>query len=140
MRRDLISTIKLAVLCTAITGASFTFNPSAQAFSIRDADVSSGHFDRSTYVNHLTDLTGPAVRSDERSNGQYFGSGHSTPQALLTDRINEWNTASPGGIITIPTVGGVPISSNGVPDGGTAAMLLGTALGALGVVRRYLTR
>jgi hypothetical protein len=83
-------------------------------------------------------LTGPAVRSDERSNGHYFGPGNSTRQAQSTDRINDRNTASPGRIITIPNPSGVPGSGTGVPDGGTTAMLLGTALGALGMARRYL--
>jgi len=36
-----------------------------------------------------------------------------------------------------PNPGGGP---NGVPDGGITAVLLGTALGALGVARRYLRR
>jgi hypothetical protein len=36
-----------------------------------------------------------------------------------------------------PKPGGGP---HGVPDGGITAVLLGTALGALGVARRYLRR
>jgi hypothetical protein len=36
-----------------------------------------------------------------------------------------------------PNPGGGP---HGVPDGGITAVLLGTALGALGVARRYLRR
>jgi VPDSG-CTERM motif len=138
MRITLSPITKLALLCTALAGALLTFSNSAQAFSIRDADASLGHSERSTYVNHLTDLTGPAVRSDGRSNGQYFGPGNSTRQALSTDRINDRNTASPGRIITIPNPGGVPGGGTGVPDGGTTVMLLGAALGALGVARRYL--
>jgi protein with PEP-CTERM/exosortase system signal len=42
------------------------------------------------------------------------------------------DTASAG-----PNPGGGPV---GVPDGGITAVLLGTALGALGVARRYLRR
>jgi len=43
------------------------------------------------------------------------------------------------GVITIPTIGGVPGPGTGrVPDGGITAMLLGTALGALGIARRYI--
>ena len=58
-----------------------------------------------------------------------------------------WYVGNLSGVISIPgTFGenslsgwtlfgpGVP----GVPDGGTTVMLLGTALGALGVVRRFL--
>jgi VPDSG-CTERM motif len=39
-----------------------------------------------------------------------------------------------GGISSVDLFGGIP----GVPDGGATVMLLGAALGALGVVRRYL--
>jgi len=39
--------------------------------------------------------------------------------------------------ITIPSVGGIP-GSGTVPDGGITAMLLGAALGVLGIARRYL--
>ena len=119
MRITLSPITKLPLLCTALAGALLTFSNSAQAFSIRDADAFLGHSERSTYVNHLTDLTGPAVRSDERSNGHYFGPGNSTRQAQSTDRINDRNTASPGRIITIPNPSGVPGSGTGVPDGGT---------------------
>jgi hypothetical protein len=58
-----------------------------------------------------------------------------------------WYVGNLSGIITIPAIGGgcglsgwtlfgtgVP----GVPDGGTTAMLLGAALGALGMARRFL--
>ena len=61
-----------------------------------------------------------------------------------------WYVGNLSGIITIPAVGlagqnyglsgwtlfgpGVP----GVPDGGTTVMLLGAALGALGIARRYI--
>ena len=136
MRITLIPTTKLALLCTALAGASLMFSNSAQAFSIRDADASLGHRGRSTYLNHLIDLTGLAVRSDQRSNEQYFRPSNSTRQALLTDGINSRNTASPGEIITTPIIGGVPGGT--VPDGGTTAMLLGAALSVLGMARRYI--
>ena len=58
-----------------------------------------------------------------------------------------WYVGNLGGMITIPAMGnGHDLSgwalftapSGGVPDGGTTAMLLGAALGALGLVRRFL--
>jgi protein with PEP-CTERM/exosortase system signal len=60
-----------------------------------------------------------------------------------------WYVGDLSGIITIPaTAGGYGLSGwtlfgpggQGVPDGGTTAMLLGTALGALGMARRYIKR
>jgi hypothetical protein len=59
-----------------------------------------------------------------------------------------WNIQGLAGTITIPgSLGMFGIShyslfgpgGGGVPDGGATVMLLGAALGALGVVRRYLT-
>ncbi|HZR63884.1 MAG TPA: VPDSG-CTERM sorting domain-containing protein [Terriglobales bacterium] len=59
-----------------------------------------------------------------------------------------WYVGDLSGIITIPLLGplGHALSgwilfgpgTPGVPDGGTTAMLLGTALGALGMARRFL--
>jgi hypothetical protein len=58
-----------------------------------------------------------------------------------------WYVGDLSGIITIPaTAGGYGLSGwmlfgpgvPGVPDGGTSAMLLGAALGALGMARRFL--
>jgi protein with PEP-CTERM/exosortase system signal len=60
-----------------------------------------------------------------------------------------WYVGDLSGTITIPaTAGGYGLSGwtlftgggQGVPDGGTTAMLLGTALGALGMARRFLKR
>ena len=138
----IISTTKLALLCTAIAGALLTFSSSARAVTIGEGHefgfvhfgIHSGDGDRLTYVNHLA---GMALRSDERANGQYLRSDTSTPHAVLTEHRNGWNAGSRE-IITVPTIGGVPGSGTGVPDGGITAMLLGTALGALGVARRYI--
>ena len=57
-----------------------------------------------------------------------------------------WYVGDLSGIITIPdTAGGYGLSgwtlfgsAGSVPDGGTTVMLLGAALGALGVARRYI--
>jgi hypothetical protein len=60
-----------------------------------------------------------------------------------------WYVGDLSGVITIPaTAGRYGLSgwmlfgpgSQGVPDGGTTAMLLGAALSALGVARRYILR
>jgi hypothetical protein len=60
-----------------------------------------------------------------------------------------WYVGDLSGIITIPaTAGGYGLSgwtlfgpgTPGVPDGGTTVMLLGAALGSLGVARRFLKR
>jgi hypothetical protein len=79
-----------------------------------------------------------AVHSDERANGQYFRPDNSTPRAMLTDHMNARNAGSRE-IITTPTIGGGPGGVGGaVRDGGITAMLLGAAVGALGVARRYI--
>jgi hypothetical protein len=59
-----------------------------------------------------------------------------------------WYVGNLSGIITIPALGGRyglsgwtlfgPGTPPGVPDGGTTVMLLGAALGALGIARRYI--
>ena len=60
-----------------------------------------------------------------------------------------WNISGLTGIITIPADGPLGYGLSGwilfgptgqVPDGGTTAMLLGAALGALGMARRFLKR
>jgi hypothetical protein len=59
-----------------------------------------------------------------------------------------WYVGDLSGIITIPdTAGGYGLSgwtlfgsAGSVPDGGTTAMLLGAALGSLGMARRFLKR
>ena len=134
-----VSTTRLALFWTALVVAWFMLSDRANAVSIRDAHelglvqfgASSGHSDGSTYINNLI---GMALRSNEMSNRQYFRSDISTPHVLVIDRaLNHRET------ITTPSIGGVPNPGTGrVPDGGITAMLLGTALGALGIARRYL--
>jgi hypothetical protein len=140
MKIRTVSPNRLALLCTAVVAALLIFSDRASAVSIRDAHElglvqPSRHSDGSTYINNLI---GMAFRSDERANGQYFRSDASTPHAVLPDHMN---TGNAGGrsveVITIPSPGGGP-GPAGVPDGGITAMLLGAALGALGMARRYL--
>jgi VPDSG-CTERM motif len=73
----------------------------------------------------------------------YLFATYSEPERPLIDG-EVWYIGNLSGDITIPGTnligwtlfdpGGVP----GVPDGGTTVMLLGTALGALGMARRFL--
>jgi VPDSG-CTERM motif len=136
MRTTLTSTIKLAFLCTALAGAVFTFSNNASAVTIRNPAASSGYGDRSTYVNHLS---GMAIRSNERANLQYFRADNSPSQAMWADRMNVATASSFRENISVPLPGGGPGGVGGsVPDGGITAMLLGAALGVLGMARRYL--
>jgi hypothetical protein len=141
MKITTVPTTKLALLCAALVAALLMFADKASAVSIRDAHefglakfgASLRYSDGSTYVNHLI---GMALRNDERSNGQYFPSDNSMRHVVLPAHINAGRSV---GVITIPTIGGVPAPGSGaVPDGGITAMLLGAALGALGIARRYL--
>ena len=141
MKIKTFPTTKFALLCAALIAALLMFADKASAVSIRDAHefglakfgASSRYSDGSTYVNHLIAM---APRNNERSNGQYFASGNSLHRVVLPDHVNAGRSV---GAITIPTVGGVPSPGTGrVPDGGITAMLLGTALGALGIARRYI--
>jgi len=57
-------------------------------------------------------------------------------RVMLPDHINAGRSV---GVITTPIIGGAPKPGSGaVPDGGITAMLLGGALGVLGIARRYL--
>ena len=143
MKIRTVPTTKLALLCAALVAALLMFADKASAVSIRDAHefglakfgAPSRYSDGSTYVNHLT---GMALRSYERPNIQYSPSDNSTRRVVLPDHMNAGRSV---GVITIPTIGGVPSPGSGtprVPDGGITAMLLGAALGALGIARRYL--
>ena len=141
MKIRTVPTTKLALLCAALVAALLMFADKASAFSIRDAHEfgsakfgsSSRYSDGSTYVRPLISM---ALRNDEKSNGQYFASDNSPRHVALPDHTNAGRSV---GIVTIPTIGGVPSPGTGrVPDGGITAMLLGTALGALGIARRYI--
>jgi hypothetical protein len=138
MKIRTVPTTKFALLCAALGAALLMFADKANAFTIRDADASPGHGDRSSYVDHLGGM--PIVRSDERANGQYFHSGNLTPHIVLPNHMDARKVDGRSvEVITIPSIGGVPSPGTPrVPDGGITAMLLGTALGALGIARRYI--
>jgi hypothetical protein len=139
MKIKTVPATRLALFCTALAVAWLMLSDRASAVSIRDAHelgliqfaAPSRYSDGSTYINNLI---GMVLRSDERANGQYFRSGTSMPHVLVIHRA-----LSSRETITSPSVGGVPSRGFGtVPDGGITAMLLGAALGALGIARRYL--
>lgn len=139
MKIQTVPTTRLALFCTVLVVAWFMLSDRANAVSIRDAHelalvqfgASSRHSDGSTYINNLI---GMALRSYEMANRQYVPSDTSTPRVLVIDRALNYRET-----ITIPSIGGVPKPGTGaVPDGGITAMLLGAALGWLGIARRYL--
>lgn len=144
MKIKTVPTTRFALISTALVVAWFTLSNSASAVGIRDAHelglmqlgASARHGDGSTYINNLI---GMALSSSERANQQYVRTDTSAPRVLVIDRaLNRRET------ITMPSIGVVPGSSwvnstwGRVPDGGITAMLLGAALGALGIARRYL--
>lgn len=138
MKIRTVPATRSALLCTALVAAWFMLSDRANAVSIRDARVqvgaSSRQSDGSTYVNNLI---GMALRSNEMANEQHFHSVNPRPNAVLFDHMNTWQALGGREIITVPMPGGGP-GPSGVPDGGITAMLLGAALGALGIARRYL--
>jgi hypothetical protein len=98
---------------------------------------------------------GPFVDNGDGTTNVNLGTGGFTYLLAKYDGPNGgsevWNVQGLTGVITIPLVGlagqnfglshytlfgGV----GGVPDGGTTVMLLGAALGALGMARRFLKR
>jgi hypothetical protein len=94
----------LALFCTALVAAWLMLSDRASAVSIRDAHelglvqfgACSRHGDGSTYINNLI---GMSLRSDGRSNGQYFPSDNSTRHVVLPDHMNARRSV---GVITIP--------------------------------------
>jgi hypothetical protein len=135
MKMNIIPTGRLALLCTAIAGALFTFSQSADAFALQIGDsheLGLANDDRSSYAHHLIGMHNDFNR---------------TPEAVLADHVNSGYAGAVREVMTIrqsgsqsgsPIIGKAPPRGTGVPDGGTTAMLLGTALSVLGIARRYL--
>jgi VPDSG-CTERM motif len=132
MKLNIIPTSKLALLCTAIAGALFTFSQSANAFALQIGDsheLGLANNDRSSYAHHLIGMHNDFNRM---------------PEAVQADHVNSGYAGAVREVMTIrqsggPIIGKAPPRGTGVPDGGTTAMLLGTALSVLGIARRYLT-
>jgi hypothetical protein len=192
MKMKLISTSKLALLCTAVCATMLAFSHNA------NADATLGFFpdthvvgtispgapadpaDVATYINFMTALapggSGTFAGQNITRTTNLFGSlptavgdatavsgtgvtidlnvlGTFTYLFAKYDGQNDlsqvWNISGLTGVITIPADGPLgyglsgwilfgPTGTPGVPDGGTTVMLLGTALGALGMARRFL--
>ena len=144
MKIETVPTTRFALFCTALVVAWFMLGDSAHAVGIRDGhelgliqfSASSRQNAVSTYINNLI---GIGVRSGQSANGHYFSSANSTPRAVFVDDMD--GGSAPGHSVRAaspiigPNIGPRP---PGVPDGGVTAMLLGAALGALGIARRYL--
>lgn len=141
MKIETVPTTRFALFCTSLVVAWFMLSDSARAVGIRDAHelgliqfgASSRQGDGSTYINNLI---GIAVRSGESANAHSFGSGNSMPHAVSIDNMDV-GSARGQSVEAISAVIG-PKPGSGVPDGGVTAMLLGAALGALGIAKRYL--
>jgi len=131
MKIRTVPTTKLALLCAALVAALLMFADKASAVSIRGAhELGLINNDRSSYANHLISM---------------HNDFNQTPQAVLADPMNSGYAGNVREVITIPRpaivrLSGVPTTGTGTPapDGGTTVMLLGAALGALGIARRYL--
>jgi hypothetical protein len=131
---------KFALLCTAFTAALLTFTPSARALTITDGhqlsfvNYGTASGDRTPYVNRLISIA-------RRTEAEVV---HPRPQAVLANDMNSGYANDFREVIPVsrpaalPALGGVPGGTAGVPDGGISAMLLGMALGALGIARRYI--
>jgi hypothetical protein len=86
--------------------------------------------------------------TEEGAIGQHFrldnDFNHTTPQPVLANHMKSRYVGDLRDVISIsrpaiiPCLSRVQPGGTAVPDGGITAMLLGPALGALGVARRYI--
>jgi protein with PEP-CTERM/exosortase system signal len=88
--------------------------------------------------------TGTTINLGTQGTYHYLFAHYGGPEGGFAE---VWYVGNLSGTISIPSIGfghGLSgwalftVSGGAVPDGGTTAMLLGTALGALGIVRRFL--
>lgn len=120
-----------------------TFN--GQTFNRSGADPAGGNYPPATLTGHVNG-TGTSIDLGAGGTYLYLFAKYDGPNA----GSEVWYVGNLSGIITIPAFGplGYGLSGwilfgpggQGVPDGGMTAMLLGTALGALGMARRFLKR
>jgi hypothetical protein len=142
MKRSILRTIKLPLLCTALFSV-VAFSQNVRGLTIGGSDelgfanfgIPSGDPHRLTYVNHLIGMS----RVTEE------GVNHATPRAV-DNHVNSGQAGDLRRVIQVSRPAIVPRLSitppggaggKGVPDGGITAMLLGAALGALGIARRF---
>jgi hypothetical protein len=128
----MIPTTRLLLLCTVLLGVLLAFSHNARAFTIRDAHQPG--VVRHTYVDRLLDAT-QGADADDTAAAQYFNhSFRSASQPLQADHRENGYAGEGREIISVPGPGG---GGTKTPDGGMTAMLLGAALGALALARRY---
>jgi uncharacterized protein YhfF len=92
-----------------------------------------------TFEGSNVDICGFAVKDGQGNIGNFYsvtnGQG-SGPGTLVFDLVIPGNGSGAFSHLTVFCCPG----GNGVPDGGTTVMLLGAALGSLGMARRFLKR
>ena len=119
-----------------------TFN--GQTFNRSGADPAGGNYPPATLTGHVNG-TGTSIDLGAGGTYLYLFAKYDGPNA----GSEVWYVGNLSGIITIPAFGLVGQnyglsgwtlfgSAGSVPDGGTTAMLLGMAFGALGMARRFL--
>jgi len=119
-----------------------TFN--GQTFNRSGADPAGGNYPPATLTGHVNG-TGTSIDLGAGGTYLYLFAKYDGPNA----GSEVWYVGNLSGIITIPAFGlagqnyglsGWTLfgSAGSVPDGGTTAMLLGMAFGALGMARRFL--
>ena len=114
MKISLIPTRKLALLCTALTGALLAFSPNARAVSLQIGDghelgfvnfgIPGGDHNRLNYVNHLIGMA--LGTTDQAFNQTFFRSNNAfgqMPQAVLAGSVKGTTTSvnlGAGGLYT----------------------------------------
>jgi len=103
MKMKLISTTKLALLCTAVCATMLAFSPNTKALTIGDGQtlgnvffgIPSGDQDRTNYVNHLVFMYNNGI-TDDVALGQTFHivNGAPTFGATLPDAVFAGNGTS----------------------------------------------
>ena len=142
MKISILRTIKLPLLCAALFGV-LAFSQNVQGLTIGDSHelgfvnfgIPSSDADRIFYVNHLIGMARVTVNHptpqavDNHVNSGHAGELRTVIQVSRPAIVPRLSTSPPGGT-----------TGKGVPDGGTTAMLLGVALGALGIARRFVMK
>ncbi len=139
MKLKTIPTNKLALLCAAFCAAMLAFSHNANALRVPmpSSPTTTLGFFPDPHVGTTIDLNaigGTFTYLFAKYDGQ-------------NDVSQVWNISGLTGVITIPADGPNGYGLSGwilfgptgqVPDGGTTVMLLGAALGVLGMARRYI--
>jgi hypothetical protein len=138
---------KLALLSAAVCAAMFAFSHNASANRIGGPGTFSGQtitgsvntFASLPNANPTAAVSGTSTTIDLGAGGLY--SYLFAKYDGQNDNSQGWYVGNLSGIVTIPAFGpgGILLPRPGVvPDGGATVMLLGAALGALAMARRFL--